>query len=32
LEGRGMEDLSGVAIDEIETERGGGAAKTPQHA
>ena len=27
-----MEDLPGVAIDRIETERGGGLAKTSEHA
>jgi len=27
-----MEDLSGVAIDEIETERSCGPAETPQDA
>ena len=32
LEGRGMEDLPRVAIDEIEPESGGGVAKTPEHA
>jgi hypothetical protein len=32
LEGSGIKNFPRVALDEIETERGGGLAKTPEHA